>query len=115
MTIPPVFTRKQQKSQLQSNLPSKTPEVFKASSLRRQCQSICNGGSGGGVDNGSGTVLQSSCEDDDELKDEGVGSGTSGSLGLPQRRCTHCGASKTPQWRAGPYGQKTLCNACGVK
>lgn len=33
----------------------------------------------------------------------------------PQRRCTHCGASKTPQWRAGPYGQKTLCNACGVK
>lgn len=33
----------------------------------------------------------------------------------PQRRCTHCGASKTPQWRAGPHGQKTLCNACGVK
>eukprot|EP00803_Ostreobium_quekettii_P002254 evm.model.scf_2491.1 EVM.evm.TU.scf_2491.1 scf_2491:135-2694(+) len=33
----------------------------------------------------------------------------------PQRRCTHCGASKTPQWRAGPFGQKTLCNACGVK
>lgn len=38
-----------------------------------------------------------------------------GSCVSPQRRCTHCGASKTPQWRAGPYGQKTLCNACGVK
>eukprot|EP00889_Picochlorum_renovo_P000753 jgi/Picre1/27783/NNA_000747.t1 len=22
---------------------------------------------------------------------------------------------KTPQWREGPYGPKTLCNACGVK
>lgn len=31
------------------------------------------------------------------------------------RRCVHCGATKTPQWRAGPAGQKTLCNACGVR
>ncbi|KAL4438053.1 hypothetical protein ABPG77_004274 [Micractinium sp. CCAP 211/92] len=29
--------------------------------------------------------------------------------------CTKCGATKTPQWREGPYGAKTLCNACGVK
>ena len=29
--------------------------------------------------------------------------------------CTKCGAIKTPQWREGPYGPKTLCNACGVK
>ncbi|KAL9245905.1 hypothetical protein vseg_019503 [Gypsophila vaccaria] len=32
-----------------------------------------------------------------------------------QRRCSHCGAQKTPQWRAGPSGEKTLCNACGVR
>jgi len=32
-----------------------------------------------------------------------------------QRRCMMCGVLKTPQWRAGPSGQKTLCNACGVK
>ncbi|XP_062109045.1 GATA transcription factor 1 isoform X2 [Humulus lupulus] len=31
------------------------------------------------------------------------------------RKCQHCGAEKTPQWRAGPYGPKTLCNACGVR
>ncbi|CAK9329252.1 unnamed protein product [Citrullus colocynthis] len=31
------------------------------------------------------------------------------------RKCLHCGAEKTPQWRAGPYGPKTLCNACGVR
>lgn len=29
--------------------------------------------------------------------------------------CTKCGSTKTPQWREGPYGAKTLCNACGVK
>lgn len=31
------------------------------------------------------------------------------------RRCSHCGVQKTPQWRAGPKGAKTLCNACGVR
>ncbi|KAF8101429.1 hypothetical protein N665_0205s0024 [Sinapis alba] len=33
----------------------------------------------------------------------------------PSRRCSHCGVQKTPQWRAGPMGAKTLCNACGVR
>lgn len=31
------------------------------------------------------------------------------------RRCTHCLSQRTPQWRAGPLGPKTLCNACGVR
>ncbi|XP_043698311.1 GATA transcription factor 7-like [Telopea speciosissima] len=31
------------------------------------------------------------------------------------RRCTHCHVDKTPQWRTGPLGPKTLCNACGVR
>ncbi|KAF9599759.1 hypothetical protein IFM89_001705 [Coptis chinensis] len=34
----------------------------------------------------------------------------------PKRRsCTHCGTEETPQWRVGPSGPKTLCNACGVR
>ncbi|XP_065852601.1 GATA transcription factor 5-like [Euphorbia lathyris] len=33
----------------------------------------------------------------------------------PPRRCSHCGVQKTPQWRTGPLGAKTLCNACGVR
>lgn len=32
-----------------------------------------------------------------------------------QRRCSHCLVQKTPQWRTGPLGAKTLCNACGVR
>ncbi|PWZ37144.1 GATA transcription factor 5 [Zea mays] len=35
--------------------------------------------------------------------------------GPSDRRCSHCGVQKTPQWRAGPEGAKTLCNACGVR
>ncbi|KAL3618561.1 hypothetical protein CASFOL_037643 [Castilleja foliolosa] len=31
------------------------------------------------------------------------------------KRCTHCQVTKTPQWREGPLGPKTLCNACGVR
>ncbi|GMH11263.1 hypothetical protein Nepgr_013104 [Nepenthes gracilis] len=31
------------------------------------------------------------------------------------RKCTHCEITKTPQWRTGPMGPKTLCNACGVR
>lgn len=31
------------------------------------------------------------------------------------RRCSHCLVQKTPQWRTGPNGAKTLCNACGVR
>ncbi|XP_020595248.1 GATA transcription factor 4-like [Phalaenopsis equestris] len=31
------------------------------------------------------------------------------------KKCLHCESHKTPQWRAGPMGPKTLCNACGVR
>lgn len=32
-----------------------------------------------------------------------------------ERKCLHCATDKTPQWRTGPLGPKTLCNACGVR
>ena len=38
--------------------------------------------------------------------------------GRPRRACARCGAVKTPQWRSdwsGPAGNKTLCNACGIR
>ncbi|KAL9161013.1 hypothetical protein ABFS82_08G238100 [Erythranthe guttata] len=42
-------------------------------------------------------------------------SGGGGAGQQQPRRCSHCGVTKTPQWRAGPLGRKTLCNACGVR
>ncbi|KAL1834621.1 hypothetical protein ACET3Z_004272 [Daucus carota] len=44
-----------------------------------------------------------------EVYDNGGGSGGDG------RKCLHCATDKTPQWRTGPMGPKTLCNACGVR
>ncbi len=29
--------------------------------------------------------------------------------------CLNCGSHQTPQWRCGPLGPRTLCNACGVR
>ncbi|KAM0882204.1 hypothetical protein ACQ4PT_032481 [Festuca glaucescens] len=31
------------------------------------------------------------------------------------KTCLHCRTSETPQWREGPKGRGTLCNACGVR
>lgn len=28
--------------------------------------------------------------------------------------CVHCKEGITPEWRKGPYGNRTLCNACGL-
>ena len=29
--------------------------------------------------------------------------------------CTTCGRTDSPEWRKGPRGPKTLCNACGLR
>jgi hypothetical protein len=31
------------------------------------------------------------------------------------KTCAFCRTQKTPLWRNGPFGPKTLCNACGVR
>ncbi|XP_023515141.1 GATA transcription factor 15-like [Cucurbita pepo subsp. pepo] len=32
-----------------------------------------------------------------------------------QRTCHHCRTTRTPLWRAGPAGPRSLCNACGIR
>ncbi|ORX96629.1 hypothetical protein K493DRAFT_281807 [Basidiobolus meristosporus CBS 931.73] len=32
-----------------------------------------------------------------------------------ERVCTECGTVDSPEWRKGPQGPKTLCNACGLR
>jgi len=34
--------------------------------------------------------------------------------GSDHAACMECGTTTTPQWRRGPDGPGTLCNACGV-
>ncbi|ORX48633.1 hypothetical protein BCR36DRAFT_72225 [Piromyces finnis] len=31
------------------------------------------------------------------------------------KRCENCGVDRSPEWRRGPSGHKTLCNACGLR
>ncbi|KAL3829980.1 hypothetical protein ACJIZ3_018782 [Penstemon smallii] len=33
----------------------------------------------------------------------------------PIRVCSDCSTTKTPLWRSGPKGPKSLCNACGIR
>ncbi|CDR99389.1 uncharacterized protein SPSC_03977 [Sporisorium scitamineum] len=43
-------------------------------------------------------------------------SATAGSPGAsPNKACTGCGKINSPEWRRGPSGHKTLCNACGLR
>ncbi|XP_024023019.1 GATA transcription factor 16 [Morus notabilis] len=32
-----------------------------------------------------------------------------------KRSCVDCRTTKTPLWRGGPAGPKSLCNACGIR
>ncbi|KAJ7777186.1 hypothetical protein B0H16DRAFT_950579 [Mycena metata] len=34
--------------------------------------------------------------------------------GTSTQKCLGCGATATPEWRRGPLGPRTLCNACGL-
>ncbi|OIT07928.1 PREDICTED: GATA transcription factor 16-like [Nicotiana attenuata] len=31
------------------------------------------------------------------------------------KTCSDCHTTRTPLWRSGPAGPKSLCNACGIK
>ncbi|PVG04302.1 hypothetical protein CPB86DRAFT_212248 [Serendipita vermifera] len=32
----------------------------------------------------------------------------------PPKKCSSCGIKETPEWRKGPDGPRSLCNACGL-
>ncbi|PGH02149.1 hypothetical protein AJ80_08911 [Polytolypa hystricis UAMH7299] len=60
----------------------------------------------------------------EEFKSGGGGSGSGGFAGgdakkrrgkaAPPGRCHSCNRAETPEWRRGPDGARTLCNACGL-
>ncbi|KAG4412836.1 hypothetical protein IFR04_014020 [Cadophora malorum] len=59
--------------------------------------------------------------DDDGMYDEMKGHGGYGpeskkrrGRAAPPGRCHSCNRAETPEWRRGPDGARTLCNACGL-
>ncbi|RID81024.1 hypothetical protein BRARA_A03642 [Brassica rapa] len=46
---------------------------------------------------------------------EEISSSSDGGVNSEKKSCAICGTSKTPLWRGGPTGPKSLCNACGIR
>ncbi|PWN41231.1 hypothetical protein IE81DRAFT_181495 [Ceraceosorus guamensis] len=48
---------------------------------------------------------------------EGAASRTSPTSAVEDKdkKCGSCGVANSPEWRKGPTGEKTLCNACGLR
>ncbi|KAF8315048.1 hypothetical protein DL93DRAFT_2057611 [Clavulina sp. PMI_390] len=47
--------------------------------------------------------------------DNGSVAGSTKASTAPQYVCVTCGRTDSPEWRKGPMGAKTLCNACGLR
>eukprot|EP00271_Cylindrocystis_brebissonii_P009062 TRINITY_DN23670_c0_g1_i1.p1 TRINITY_DN23670_c0_g1~~TRINITY_DN23670_c0_g1_i1.p1 ORF type:complete len:376 (+),score=54.65 TRINITY_DN23670_c0_g1_i1:285-1412(+) len=68
---------------------------------------------------GEGEVILPAIESDNSGRRESHSS-HGGALGSPSalkgpKACAQCGNTKTPLWRNGPPGPKSLCNACGIR
>ncbi|KAI3823548.1 hypothetical protein L1987_04987 [Smallanthus sonchifolius] len=59
----------------------------------------------------------SECDDMMNCKSSPERGGSSSSDGGSHliKTCVDCGTTKTPLWRGGPAGPKSLCNACGIR
>ncbi|KAG0485058.1 hypothetical protein HPP92_009137 [Vanilla planifolia] len=55
--------------------------------------------------------MQSPTQYQTQLSPETGNMSTSGAV----RVCSDCNTTKTPLWRSGPQGPKSLCNACGIR
>jgi len=77
-------------------------------------ESPANTGGSSSDDGSSGPTRQSSSENtkgSNWKKSRGKKRSKYSELDL---MCLSCGVKQTPEWRRGPAGAKTLCNACGL-
>ncbi|KAG6662048.1 GATA transcription factor 21 [Carya illinoinensis] len=51
------------------------------------------------------------CENDNMSRNHSLNSSSNTAI----RVCADCNTTKTPLWRSGPRGPKSLCNACGIR
>lgn len=88
-------------------------------------KAAAGGGAGGAAGSGSGSAGEQKNFTGEVFFDD-VGQGTDGGRPKQRRRrrtvyssrrnlhCHMCGVTETPEWRRGPAGDHTLCNACGL-
>ncbi|KAH7926358.1 hypothetical protein BV22DRAFT_1032966 [Leucogyrophana mollusca] len=81
-----------------------------------------SGGSGPGSGTGSSNNVTASGPGGGGLNGNGGGNAgkskyrkrSSGQRATPPGKCHSCNIRETPEWRRGPDGARTLCNACGL-
>ncbi|KXN86940.1 hypothetical protein AN958_09535 [Leucoagaricus sp. SymC.cos] len=61
------------------------------------------------------TAENSQVQSPDDLEDGSRKKKLKKSHGTEQYVCRKCGRTDSPEWRKGPDGPKTLCNACGLR
>ncbi|KAF9508158.1 hypothetical protein BS47DRAFT_248609, partial [Hydnum rufescens UP504] len=58
------------------------------------------------------------CETEPRHSNSNISPPRSSNANPPARRaiqkCLSCDSTSTPEWRKGPMGPRTLCNACGL-
>ncbi|KAF8901287.1 hypothetical protein CPB85DRAFT_1439155 [Mucidula mucida] len=84
--------------------------------VRTPVRSSFDGG-GGGVNLGPPTSLYSTNTLADHLEEEDGSKKKKAKKthSSDQYVCVTCGRTDSPEWRKGPLGPKTLCNACGLR
>ncbi|XP_062229081.1 protein CYTOKININ-RESPONSIVE GATA TRANSCRIPTION FACTOR 1-like [Phragmites australis] len=66
------------------------------------------------ADPGAGMAAKKPRRRAQAYEDMGSGMSSQPNLGVI-RVCSDCNTTKTPLWRSGPCGPKSLCNACGIR
>ncbi|KAJ4839177.1 hypothetical protein Tsubulata_032051 [Turnera subulata] len=60
-------------------------------------------------------ITKGSGSDDNSSSSSGSSVSSPSKCEEVKRKCINCQTTKTPCWRSGPAGPRTLCNACGIR
>ncbi|KAH7285010.1 hypothetical protein KP509_33G007300 [Ceratopteris richardii] len=94
------------------SVPFQLPTNFFSDSEAKPCHRELNvSGSLYSVNTKAASIVNDRARKEDSEAFTKTEDGVSSSL----RTCSICGTSKTPLWRSGPEGPKSLCNACGIR
>ncbi|KAJ6531277.1 hypothetical protein B0H19DRAFT_1082214 [Mycena capillaripes] len=92
---------------------SQPPQTYPTSPVEEISPSpAASGYDAGHFENPGATTSASNEDDEDALKKKKAPKKV---VPTEQYVCITCGRTESPEWRKGPLGPKTLCNACGLR
>uniref|UniRef100_A0A7N1A8R0 GATA-type domain-containing protein n=1 Tax=Kalanchoe fedtschenkoi TaxID=63787 RepID=A0A7N1A8R0_KALFE len=118
-----LFIFKQQEDQEQNNLrgtggnmtaDSNGSSLRWMSSRMRMMRKMINS-NGPKIDPRGGSRIITSSTSPDHSPQVGINSDNNNNNHNMIRVCSDCNTTRTPLWRSGPQGPKSLCNACGIR